>query len=466
MRKAGLQPIELERYSSSNKIWITKVKRLRLPDLLCVRTGLRVEVRAKSVLAIRMSDSPTNPARRWCAGLRPQDLIAFVACTDSQGVPTPAQTAEFFWVRHIASAEAASKLGPPKSASEGAERDREWRTIRPKNGGVVLEVGPEQLKVQTSAGRRQTYRLNGLHAYVTVGHGFVPHSEFLAGLPRRKALLSEVHGRTWNPRSEVTGDAVDRYVAAKALGVVGSDADLRILRRLTQDEDSRVALEAAGSLAKLGDHGGLSMLAQAVISPPEPHLRMEAVFLLSELGSCDLRGAAVDALLAVARNQSLAGNEVRQAAIWGLGRAGLLAHHRLIEFLDAPDPDERIHALVAFGPDLSDDVTRTVIRILVSEESAQKKAAACHVLSALTACEYAIHQLVPIALSESRAAAAWAKAALGSLSPDATARLIRDQQLAESLAPMQLLAPSNNWTKSEAAHDAISFVSKQGVCLG
>ena len=32
---------KLERYSRSNKIWSTKVKRLRLPDLLCVRTGLR-----------------------------------------------------------------------------------------------------------------------------------------------------------------------------------------------------------------------------------------------------------------------------------------------------------------------------------------------------------------------------------------------------------------------------------------
>ncbi len=41
MTQAGLQPIELERYSRSNKIWQTKVKRLRLPDLLCVKTGIR-----------------------------------------------------------------------------------------------------------------------------------------------------------------------------------------------------------------------------------------------------------------------------------------------------------------------------------------------------------------------------------------------------------------------------------------
>ena len=78
MTDACLQPIELERYSSSNKIWQTKVKRLRLPDLLCLATGLRVEVRAKSDLTIKMSDTPTNADRRWNSGLAGGDMVAFV----------------------------------------------------------------------------------------------------------------------------------------------------------------------------------------------------------------------------------------------------------------------------------------------------------------------------------------------------------------------------------------------------
>src|SRR5258708_3065990 len=82
MKAAGLKPIELERYSCSNKIWMTKVKRLRLPDLLCVATGVRVEVRAKSDLAIRMSDALANPKRRWFSGLNGDDLIAFVHCRE------------------------------------------------------------------------------------------------------------------------------------------------------------------------------------------------------------------------------------------------------------------------------------------------------------------------------------------------------------------------------------------------
>ena len=79
LRDEGFKPIELERYCTSNKIWMTKVKRLRLPDLLCVRTGVRFEVRAKSALKVRMSDAPANPDRRWDVGLRDNDLVAFIA---------------------------------------------------------------------------------------------------------------------------------------------------------------------------------------------------------------------------------------------------------------------------------------------------------------------------------------------------------------------------------------------------
>jgi hypothetical protein len=84
LRSVGFSPIELERYCGSNKIWMTKVKRLRLPDVLCVRTGLRFEVRAKSDLKIRMSDAPTNPERKWDADLRDDDLAAFIAILEDE----------------------------------------------------------------------------------------------------------------------------------------------------------------------------------------------------------------------------------------------------------------------------------------------------------------------------------------------------------------------------------------------
>src|SRR5207248_10150157 len=103
MTHAALQPIELERYSRSNKIWSTKVKRLRLPDLLCVKTGLRVEVRAKSDLTIKMSDALTNPDRRWNSGLAGNDMIAFVLIRETEnGMLRAAENAELVWVDDLA----------------------------------------------------------------------------------------------------------------------------------------------------------------------------------------------------------------------------------------------------------------------------------------------------------------------------------------------------------------------------
>src|SRR5438034_1519900 len=73
----GHNVVSLERATTSNKLWATKLKRLRLPDLLCVNCGLRVESRAKADLAVRVSESASGAeGRNWDYGLRPADLIA------------------------------------------------------------------------------------------------------------------------------------------------------------------------------------------------------------------------------------------------------------------------------------------------------------------------------------------------------------------------------------------------------
>ncbi len=184
LRDRGFEPIELERYCGSNKIWTTKVKRLRLPDLLCVKTGMRAEVRAKTDLKIRMSDAPANPDRRWDAGLRDDDIVALITCFDSDDGPQPADEAVYFTVGALRASAARSRLGPPKSASEGAERDRTWPATVPTRDGTVLEVTEERLTVQMTADaerpvRRQTYTLRGKSAYVSPGATFRARTTFL-----------------------------------------------------------------------------------------------------------------------------------------------------------------------------------------------------------------------------------------------------------------------------------------------
>lgn len=463
MSAAGLRPVELERYSSSNKIWTTKVKRLRLPDLLCVNTGLRVEVRAKSDLAIRMSDAPDNPQRRWFSGLADGDMIALVHCKEVSGDFVLADRPELFWVSDLrACPDGQTKLGAPKSATEGSERDREWPSIVPSKSGQVLAVSPTTIQTRLDSGRAQTYQRRNLNPYVRSGDRFVGEAQFIAGLPARKALFSEVLGRAWDPRILITGSEIDRYVAVKALASVGSDKDIASLRTMLRDPDPRVALEAAGALAKLGDRGGIVELAASVLEPREDYLRMESVFLFSELRLSPLANDAGEALEGLALNPDFAGDEVRQAAIWGLGRAGLMAYNRLLNFLDAEEENERIHAVVAFSTDLPDVIVRHLVGVLGdAAASERKKASSAYVLSLLANAGTAIAELIAMARGASASAAIWAKAVLGSMAPAVTEQALTAAGLADEIRPLQMLSPTSNWTKLEAVQTSINFVRKQ-----
>ena len=221
LQEKGFKPIELERYCASNKIWSTKVKRLRLPDLLCVKTGLRVEVRAKSDLKIRMSDAPNNPDRAWDAGLQNDDLVAFIACFDDGEGPVAADKAMFFRIGDLRSTVDQSKLGPPKSASEGAERDRTWPATIPKRDGRVLEVNDQKIVTEllTSGDqglRRQSYALKGKAPYVRKGDVFRANSSFLSGAPLSMADLSAYLSHVYDPFTALRShNDIDRYAAVK-----------------------------------------------------------------------------------------------------------------------------------------------------------------------------------------------------------------------------------------------------------
>jgi hypothetical protein len=467
MAHAGLQPIELERYSRSNKIWSTKVKRLRLPDLLCVRTGLRVEVRAKSDLTIKMSDTPTNPDRRWNTGLAPRDMIAFVLIRDAQdGTLRAADNAELFWVRDLQATENASRLGPPKSASEGAERDREWPSIVPSTNGVVHALDDIRISTRLDSGRNQTYQLRGKTAYLQVGQRFLADSQFLAGLPAEKAAFPNPREARWNPRDLLgSGSAIDRYVAVKALGVLGAAPDLPAITSIAEhDPEGRVALEAAASLARLGNGHGLDLLRAAINDPQVPFLRMEAILALSELHGTPLAGHCADMLTEYALAEALLNDEARQAAIWGIGKDGLRSYARLLAFLDARAEDELVHAVCAFGPDADSLVADQLVAVLADEAASERKrASASFVLARTIPAAISVPRLVALRKHMSALTRDWVLATLGQMSPAAIRDCVTDRTLLTQLRPLQLTSPETNWTCSEQIADTLTFVRKQTV---
>lgn len=467
MTHAGLQPIELERYSRSNKIWGTKVKRLRLPDLLCVRTGLRVEVRAKSKFAIKMSDAENNPDRRWNTGLADRDMIAFVQIRElADGRMAAANHAELFWVEDLRTTEAQSRLGPAKSASEGAEKDREWASIVASRNGLIEAVEQDRFTAILEGGRRQTYQLRGKSLYVATGDAFAGGSQFLAGVPRAKAALPNVNDGQWNPRALLHADsAVDRYVAVKALGIVGEASDVQAITEIAEhDAEGRVALEAAATLVRLGQVRGIEMLRDAIHNPPIDFLRMEALLALAEFRGTALAAQCAQLLVETARNDALRGDEARQAAIWGLGKDGLGAYRELMVLMDAESDEELVHAVCAFGPDAGVELADGMIGIVVDGTSSpRRRASASFILARTIAPEIAAPRLVALSSNVPVEAKNWILATLGQMNPTAIAPYVTDANLAAQLAPLHLTSPETNWTRSERLVDMLAFVRKQTV---
>jgi hypothetical protein len=466
MELHGLQPIELERYSCSNKIWSTKVKRLRLPDLISANTGVRVEVRAKSKLAIKMSHSPENQTRHWDSSSRKEDLIAFACATFESGQCTIADAVELFAVDELRRCQADARLGPPKSASQGAERDLEWPSIVPSADGIVEDIQNDRLTIRKHDGRRFTYRLNGKHPYVSFGDSFNAEMCFLAGLPRNKAEWPNPRTVRFDPRSLLGQDwDVDRYAGVKLLGHIGRANDRTILLNIAKnDADSRVRLEAACSLARLGFQEGIDELSASIAKPAESYLRMEAVLMLAELRGSRLEESATGLISATAASEALAGDEVRQAAIWGLGRIGLAHFGKLIPFLDAEDEDERLHAIVAFGDEVPNADLANLVAVLADGNASDKKiAGAAAVLSRQRGSVGIVSLLYPLATSPASRISSWARAVLGQLPLEHLASEVNNPDLLSTLKPIALLTPQHNWTRTAEVASELHFLELQNL---
>jgi len=460
MRQCGFQPVELERYCTTNKIWMTKVKRLRLPDLLCVKTGVRVEVRAKSDLKVRMSDAPTNPDRRWDVGLRDEDLVAFVACNADDVKVEPVGNPIFFSISDLRTSIDSTKLGPPKSASEGAERDREWPTTVPNQDGVVLKVDSDSILTRQASGRHQTYKLKGKQAYVSAGARFIGGASIIAGMIPGLASLPGVLSLRWEPLDSLKApEPVDRYAAAKAAPfAAGKDAFKidRLLSSVGQEDDPRVTLEMAASAARLGSRSGFEKVIEGVWNNERTDLRMEAVIILTELKT----EQAAEELSRIATAKEFSGVEIRQAAVWGLGRAGCRDYSKLKSFIADADEGVALHAIGAFDSDVPQAVIDDLIMMLVAGNE-RERAAASEALRMIGS-EDVLASLAAVARS-GKAISPWVIATIGRLSAARVRMALAGDSLLQQVEPMLTISPEENWLSRASLPGDLSFLLMQNL---
>ena len=372
LNSCGHQIIELERYSTSNKIWSTKIKRLRLPDLICLKCGRRIESRAKSNLDVRMSDNENNPDRRWDAGLSDKDLVAFIQCSKDENGWYPAKTVNYFDAKSMRDTVGKSKLGEPKSAGEGAERDRVWPTSIPSKDGEVIDIitlaDKVQIKVKYDDGSRPyTYSIKndkGYHVYVNVGDHFESNATMIAGVPTNKTNMDSCCA-TYDFLNDLRSPVKEiRYAGVKALGYLAKNStNVNELKNLLLTEvDHRIKLEIYASLLRLGEDLWDEFKCYAM-SISEEMYRFEYVLILGELSALS---KATDELCRIALDSSY-DSELRSAAAWGIP-VNINTLDRLMSIASVVDDSVASHSIANIIENINDTLICKLFDTVTNEE--------------------------------------------------------------------------------------------------
>lgn len=447
--KHGHEMIELERLSMANKLWQTKVKRLRLPDLLCVRCGLRVESKGKSKLGIILSHAE-EAGRTWDGGgLRDDDLLAFARVDIDQEPPTHSQPV-FFRVADVRTVENNRVASGRKASSEGSEISVEWKTWVPSQDGTFEGIDDRgRLYCAWTAGGGYRYyqwdKWPAKHVYLAAGDPVVANETMVAGIVAAPGKLNCPADSDLAAALRAS-DPTDRYTAIRAAGVTLRHDLEGHLRAIEADEAEnwRLRLEAAASLARLEPGAWIATVAAQAFNPGAgDDLRIESVFVLAEIPT----DAAAEALAGLAEPDERRFPELRAAAVWGLGQGVQPRADLALRYTVDDDDLVALHAITGMST-LPDDLVPTLLG-WISEDNDRRAAVAAAILGR----HKAIRPLLE-AVYRGGTARLWALRALGDLDPVA----VRDQaselltpEIEEALTPMWV--GQRDWLRTRAAEE-------------
>jgi hypothetical protein len=334
LKEMGFNPIELERGSTGFKIWKKiKIKRVRVPDILCLNTGLRFESRGKTKLEISMSHSLNDPKRTWDAGMRDNDIVSVVVFQQDADSPVDLKQVSpvhFVSVKEMRKAFTAGQviITKPKGVEEGSERRVMWISASSNQRAVVTEVESEKIGLTPIlAARRQTIRLSRSNGKITL----VPQVKVGDTVEVNQIVAAVVPvSITLNcppPVSEAyyidrltSVNLSERYAAAKALRHLGYTAAKPILEERMTDsaEDIYVQLEAAAALAAYDDPRGWDFIENKLRSPVMTvplETQLETLIVASEIPKERSERLLVEVLQDNERD-----DELRAGAAWSLGQ--------------------------------------------------------------------------------------------------------------------------------------------------
>lgn len=403
LREQGHTPIELERGSTNFKIWKTiKIKRVRVPDILCLDSGLRVESRAKTKLQLSMSHSTSVPERGWDFGLDDQDVIAFVHCERIGSGPLDWVANQLVQYVRVDAMREAWRLGHvrverAKGAQEGFEVRVTWPVALASAPGIVEGLDDDKIYYHKVDRKRpvsiRLYRSKAklkLTPLVSQSDRVQPN-QIIASVVPVTAVLPPPRSVAAEHYIKLAASPAlsDRYTAAKALGHFNDTKSVEVLIHQVQDtrEHIYIRAEAAAGLMRRQQPIGQDFLVQALYDAYLAN-RLEAVIILGEIAT----PASVQMLISILQHGEQH-PEIRAGAAWSLGEIGAsAAMPMLLECFDGLSPIIKIEAaraLAKIARSYVDDVIQALPAI-----SLEQRPGTAWALS--KAGGFTIEQLIPI----------------------------------------------------------------------
>lgn len=334
--------VELERGSTGAKLWKdVKRKRVRLPDLVCKKCGVRVESRAKTTPELSMSHSDTDQERSWDFGMLSEDWIAF---------PISSVVDENLWTRGIlqdgasywhernwahwstegkinyftvaAFREHAPDSRARKGVTEGSELTLTWKATFATCPGFVESLADGKLKLRPSNGRLRTLRvLPHFQIHVAPGQQ-IEKFEVLASAPvplRNEDLRCSCALPTnFFHQSLTSRERTVRFTGVKLSRIHSVAEQATLVNQIGNDpqEDLYVRLESLAYLATLGQ-APIQELFEEHLNSPDEQIRLEAVITIGEINTPE----AVQVLGSILHDQEQP-YFMRSASAWSLGIIG------------------------------------------------------------------------------------------------------------------------------------------------
>lgn len=373
LNRHGHQIVELERGSTSHKLWKdVKRKRVRIPDLVCVRCGLRVESRAKSEPKLALSHSETDAERAWDFGMVDSDLIAFPVCVaaDDLSWHTGRLRQWSYWhernwvkwevqgaINYFAVGEFrgnAHSKATIKGVTEGSENFLIWDAVFSTRTGAIESVVDRKVKVRRqSDNHAYTWAVTeGLKVFVSQGET-VQENQVLAGsVPpvdpehlKCRGVVPEGH----IPRLLKSKERTQRFTGVKLARLRNERTSEKAISELSRDaeEDLYVRLEAASYLVSVAG-GPARTLFDPFLKATDGQNQLETIIALAEN-----RSDEATALLCEILDSRTNPYFMRAATAWSLGQiGGQRAGQRLVQAfgdLDVSLREEALEAVLQVG---------------------------------------------------------------------------------------------------------------------